>query len=109
LLKEEEIVGKIEVIIVQRVRTEAQVGIISTITVVDKETGEIIRQDATARQLGNIIEVGRRSLQSAIDDCSERGEFQTLETDDIFTVGTYCKLRKVVEHERASLCNFRNL
>jgi hypothetical protein len=84
----------VDVIIVQHVKTEPQVGIISAITVVDKSTGEIMRSDAMARQAGSVVDLGRKSLQSAIDDSTERGEWQTLDTDEIFAVGTFSKLKE---------------
>lgn len=81
-----------DVIIVQSVTVHPQIGIVSAITIVDKQTGEILRRGGMARYNGSVKDLAFKSLQSAIDDSTERGESQDLETYEIYAVGTYCRL-----------------
>jgi hypothetical protein len=55
-------------------KIDAVAGIITTVRIVDKETGEILRSDIMARQWGDPVEIKKQMLNDAIKDCEEKEE-----------------------------------
>jgi hypothetical protein len=80
------------VILVHRVRTDPLIGIIAEITVVDEETGEILHRSGIIRYNGNVTEIARKCLQDAVNDSTERGESQTIDSREEYVQGVYCTI-----------------